>query len=106
MRGRRATPLPGCLRSESMYCWTSIGIELCRWFGCSSLLKNLHCFTHFCNSEDHERCIAAGIGSAVAVVDVDSGFAEPRCGARQLPSAMGKIDLRDFGLGVISALVV
>ena len=48
--------------------------------GGSSLLKNLHCLTHFCNSEDHEHCIGAGLGSAVAVVDgewfhVDGGSA-------------------------------
>jgi hypothetical protein len=56
--------------------------SLCRWAGGSSLLKNLDCLTHFRNSEDHERCIGAGLGSTVAVIDVDSGFAEPRCGAR------------------------
>jgi len=82
IRGRCATPLPGCPRWESSCCWTPTEIELCRWFGGSSLLKNLHCLTHFRNSEDHERCIGAGLGSTVAVVDVDSGFAEPRCSAR------------------------
>ena len=75
--GRRATPLPRCPVLRMRVLQTSTEFELSRWASGSSLLKNLHCLTHFCESEDHERRIGAGLGSAVAVVDVDSGFAEP-----------------------------
>src|SRR6266853_6588730 len=73
--------LTGCPRGENP-CVAGLQPEssLCRWAGGSSLLKNLHCLTHIRNSEDYERCIGSGLGSTVAVVDVNSGFAEPRCG--------------------------
>lgn len=62
--------------------------------------------TRLRHSEDHERCVGVGLGSTVAVADVDPRFAEPRYGARQLPRTMAEGHLRDLGLGVISALAI
>src|SRR5262249_991339 len=78
--------------------------------GCGSsgsrLLQNLHRLANLCDSEDQEGGIGVGFGSAVAVVDVDARVAEPRSGTPQLPETIGKFDLRNFGLLVITALAV
>jgi len=69
------------------------------------LLQNLHRLAHLCDSEDQEGGIIVGFGSTVAVVDVDTRLAEPSSGTPQLPGTMGKLDLRNFGLFVITALL-
>src|SRR5690349_2141789 len=84
--------------------WSEILVR--RSSGGSGLLQNLHGLAHLCDSEDQERCIGGGFGPTAAVVDVDTRVAEPRCGPRQLSGMMGKFDLRNFALCVISALPI
>ena len=86
----------GFLPSIEMCCLISIGLELGRGTGGGSLLKDLHRLTHLCDPEDQERRIGVGFGSTVAVVDVDTRVAEPRCGTRQLSGTMSEFDLRNF----------
>jgi hypothetical protein len=74
--------------------------------GSSGLFQNLHRLAHLRDSEDQEGRVGVGFGSAVTVVDVDTRIAEPRSGTPQLPGTMGKFDLRNFGLFVITALAV
>jgi len=93
---KRTTQLLGCPRQKSMCCLISIGLELGRGTGGGSLLKDLHRLTHLCDPEDQERRIGVGFGSTVAVVDVDTRVAEPRCGTRQLSGTMSEFDLRNF----------
>src|ERR1700730_16534435 len=74
--------------------------------GRSGLFQNLHRLAHLCDSEDQKGGVGTGFGSTVAVVDVDTRVAEPRGGTPQLPGTMGKFDLRNFGLFVVTALAV
>ena len=70
------------------------------------MLKDLRRLTRVGNSEDQDCCIGAGLGPAVAVVDVDSRFAEPRCGTRQFANAMLDLHLRNLSLDVIRTLAI
>jgi peroxiredoxin len=44
--------------------------------------------------------------AAVAVVDVDSSFTQPRCGASQLSRTVSQLHSRNFGLCVICGLLI
>src|SRR5258708_32499441 len=46
------------------------------------------------------------LGPAVAVVDVDSSVAQPRCGASQLSRTVSQLHVRNLGLCVICALLI
>ncbi len=51
--------------------------------GC--LFEEFYRFARVRDPEDQERCVGARISSGVAVVDVDTRIAEPRCDASELP---------------------
>ncbi len=83
--GWRTTEWPGCPWRESWYSWTSTTVKLGRRTRSGCLFEKLYGFAHVRDSEDQERCVGARFSSRVAVVDVDSRFAETRRDASELP---------------------
>src|SRR2546425_11804240 len=74
---RRTTELPGCPWRESWYSWTSTTVKLGRRARSGCLFEKLYGFARVRDSENQERCVGTRFSSGVAVVDVDSSFAEP-----------------------------
>src|SRR5437667_178466 len=56
--------------------------------------------------QNQQRCVRTRLDSAVGVLDVDVGFAEPRGDTRQLARAVRQFHLSHFRLGVNEALVI
>src|SRR6267154_6535049 len=82
------------------------GFVLSRRGGSGSQLKDLRCFPCLRDAEDQDRSIRQRLGPAVAVVDVDSSVAQPRCGASQLSRTVSQLHVRNLGLCVICALLI
>jgi hypothetical protein len=75
--------------------------------GCAgSQLKGLRCLSCVRDAEDQHRRVRHCVGPAVAVVDVDSRVAQPRCGASQLSRSMSQLDVGNLGLCVICSLLI
>jgi hypothetical protein len=64
------------------------------------LFENRGRLADFRDTEENQRHIRMGLYAAVCVIDVDLGFAQARCYARDLAGFVRKFDLNDFSLGV------
>src|SRR5258708_28041720 len=82
------------------------GFVLSRRAGSGSQLKDLRCLPCVRDAEDQNRSTRHRLGPAVAVVDVDSSVAQPRCGASQLSRTVSQLHVRNLGLCVICALLI
>src|SRR5882724_6644728 len=82
------------------------GFVLSRRASSGSQLKDLRCLPCVRDAEDQDRSIRQRLGPAVAVVDVDSSVAQPRCGASQLSRTVSQLHARNLSLCVICALLI
>src|SRR5712692_7366668 len=67
------------------------GLRSCS--GSSDLIQNRHGLADLCNTKNHHRRIRPCLKPAVAVVDVNVRFAEPRRRSREFPPSVRQLGL-------------